>query len=274
MNILSIGEKEKKAPKILAVASGKGGVGKSTFTVNCALAFQSKGYKVGILDADVYGPSLRALLPEEQLPFEKNGRIQPAYSHSIAYVSLALFRSEEKAASVRAPIANKMIQQFLEQVDWGDLDYLFIDFPPGTGDIQITLAQKAAIAGAIAITTPQKLACLDVKKALNLFESLQVPIIGIVENMSFYTVGNERFHPFGSGGAKELAELYGYPLLGALPLSPLLNSLQDEGKNLFHHKEKGEEVELFVHLSERIEEELSLLQSAARSPFILEWRKM
>lgn len=233
------GDKNKKAPSqikhTIAVASGKGGVGKSTVAVNLALALKNKGFKVGLMDTDVYGPSVRKMLPEDRMPVQKGDRIQPALSHGIRMISMAYFRQEHEAAVVRAPIANGIITQFIGQVDWGELDFLIIDFPPGTGDIQLTLAQQAKISGAIMVTTPQEIAVMDVKKSMDLFDQVQIPVIGVVENMcGFSPEGSaESFFPFGKGGGERLAREAGVPLLAIIPIDPLLCQKSDKGESIF-----------------------------------------
>ena len=202
----------------IGIASGKGGVGKSTVTVNLALALRDLGYRVGIIDADVYGPSIAAFLGVEKVPEVEGDFVKPAVSQGIKLMSVAFFKAPYLA--VRAPIANQMITQLLTQVDWGTLDYLFIDFPPGTGDIQLTLMQTVALDGAIAVTTPQKIAILDVEKALYLFQEMGVPVIGIVENMSHF----EGKFLFGEGGGKALAARFGIPLLLEIPVDAALSA--------------------------------------------------
>jgi ATP-binding protein involved in chromosome partitioning len=204
--------------KYIGVASGKGGVGKSTVTVNVALALKNRGYKVGIVDADVYGPSIAAFLGIDEVPVVAGDLMRPAVGQGIKMMSVAFFKAPYLA--VRAPIANQIITQLLTQVDWGDLDYLLIDFPPGTGDIQLTLLQTVCLDGALAVTTPQKIAVLDVEKALYLFQEMQVPVIGLIENMSHF----EGKLLFGDGGGKSLAEKFGIPLLASIPIDPQLSS--------------------------------------------------
>lgn len=220
---------------IIGIAAGKGGVGKSTVSVCLALSLRRLGYRVGLLDCDLYGPSIRKMLPEDELPKEKEGAILPGVASGISVLSLAHFRKEGEANAVRAPIANGIIQQFIHQVKWGKLDYLLIDFPPGTGDIQLTLAQKAEITGAIMVTTPQDVSLIDVRKAINLFEQVKVPIVGVVENMSYYLHPStqEIVQLFGQGGGKKLAREAGLPFLGQIPFDPKLCSLLDRGINPF-----------------------------------------
>ncbi len=220
---------------IIAIAAGKGGVGKSSVTVNLALALKSQGYAVGIMDTDIYGPSVRKMLPEDRLPSQKGEIIQPALCAGIKMISMAYFRKEHEATAVRAPIANGLISHFIKNVAWGELDFLLIDFPPGTGDIQLTLAQKANLTGAIMVTTPQEVALLDVKKAMYLFDQVKVPILGIVENMSYYIAPNteDPIYLFGKGGGERLAREAGYPFLGQIPVDPLLCACGDKGESLF-----------------------------------------
>ncbi len=220
---------------IIAIAAGKGGVGKSSVTVNLALALKSQGYAVGIMDTDIYGPSVRKMLPEDRLPSQKGEIIQPALCAGIKMISMAYFRKEHEATAVRAPIANSLISHFIKNVAWGELDFLLIDFPPGTGDIQLTLGQKANLTGAIMVTTPQEVALLDVKKAMYLFDQVKVPILGIVENMSYYIAPNteDPIYLFGKGGGERLAREAGYPFLGQIPVDPLLCACGDKGESLF-----------------------------------------
>lgn len=242
---------EKSIKKVVAVAAGKGGVGKSSVTVNLARALQKKGNKVGILDADVYGPSLRKMLPEDVLPQQMGEMLIPAVCQGIKLISMAYFRKNNEAAAVRAPIANGIINQFLK-VQWDDLDYLLIDFPPGTGDVQLTLCQQAKIDGAILVTTPQEVALLDVRKAFHLFEQVQVPVIGIVENMSFYLANGEKDYIFGKGGGKRFAAETGVPLLGEIPLDPALSLSADQGVSL----SDGPSSKAFDALAEHLSTEL------------------
>ena len=220
---------------VVAIAAGKGEGGKSTITVNLALALQAQGFQVGIMDTDIYGPSIRKMLPEDRLPSQKGTSIQPALCKGIKMISMAYFRKEHEAAAVRAPIANGLISQFIKNVEWGDLDFLLVDFPPGTGDIQLTLSQQAHLIGAIMVTTPQEVALLDVRKAMSLFEQVKVPFIGIVENMSYYQASTETepVYLFGKGGGARLAEESGTPFLGQVPLDPFLCSCGDKGDSLF-----------------------------------------
>lgn len=219
---------------IIGIAAGKGGVGKSCVTVNLALALVKLGFKVGVMDTDLYGPSIRRMLPEEQMPLQNQERITPAVCRGIKIISMAYFRREDEAAVVRAPIANGIIQQFIKNVDWGDLDFLLIDFPPGTGDIQLTLSQNARLKAALMVTTPQEVALMDVRKAMGLFHKVKVPVVGILENMSYYQPpGLPKMYPLGQGGGASLAQETGFPLIGEVPLNPELSRCGDEGISVF-----------------------------------------
>lgn len=224
----------KRIKRVVAVAAGKGGVGKSTVAVNLALALKELGFQVGILDADIYGPSVRKMLPENEMPIQRGETLLPALSRGIRLISMAYFRKESEAAVVRAPIANGLIRQFLDTVDWGDLDFLLIDFPPGTGDIQLTLSQHAYLAGALMVTTPQEVAMLDVRKAMHMFHQVKVPILGVVENMSYYihTGSDEKLYLLGKGGGERLARENGVPFLGQIPIDPEISRCGDHGESL------------------------------------------
>lgn len=220
--------------KIIAVAAGKGGVGKSSVAVNLALSLQQMGEKVGVLDADLYGPSICRMLPDHRLAKEIEGILHPAWSFGLRTLSMGHFRSEEQAILTRGPIANGIIDQFLCKTAWGELDTLVVDCPPGTGDIQITLVQRAHFSGALMVSTPQELALMDVRKTVHLFEQFQVPVLGIVENMSYLELPDgKRLYPFGKGGAQRLAQECNVPYLGEIPLNPLYSHFADEGSSLF-----------------------------------------
>lgn len=225
---------KKKQPYIIAIAAGKGGVGKSALTANLALALYRMGFAVGVIDADLYGPSMRRMLPENVMPEQRGKEIKPALSNGIEFISMAHFRMAGDATVIRAPIANGMISQFLEEVKWGPLDFLLIDFPPGTGDIQITLSQKARLTGALLVTTPQEVALMDVVKCMKMFEQVQIPIIGLVENMSYYIESNGfKAHPMGMGGGQALARETGHAFIGEIPLHSLIGQTLDIGRSLF-----------------------------------------
>ncbi len=250
---------------IIAIAAGKGGVGKSFITAYLALALKQQGYRIGILDSDLYGPSMRKMLPEDRMPAQKNGRLIPALTHGISMLSMAYFQKEQEAAGVRAPIANRFIRHFIEGVDWGELDYLLIDFPPGTGDIQLTLGQQLKIDAALLVTTPQEISVLDVRKSATLFKQLHIPILGIVENMSYYREksSGEAVALFGKGGGEKLAAELEAPLLARIPLDPELGRAADLGRSPFLRDpaQMSESLQTLLDLSKRCIQEIETLDS-------------
>lgn len=266
MPLPMVGQKNAQAKNhfknVIAIAAGKGGVGKSTLTINLGLALQKRGFKVGILDGDIYGPSLRRMLIEDRLPSQKGEELFPALAGGMKLISMAYFRTEHQAASVRAPIANGIISQFIDQVQWGELDFLLVDFPPGTGDIQLTLSQKLNFNGAVMITTPQEVALQDVRKAIHLFEQVKIPLVGIVENMSYYDqmATKERVYLFGRGGGKRLAEEKGVPFLGEIPIDPLMSFKADQGKSIFDKEDEMVSATHFSDLTDHFLSHLDLLK--------------
>lgn len=265
-----------KVQWVVAIAAGKGGVGKSSVTVNLARALTSAGYKVGVMDTDIYGPSVRKMLPEDEMPIQKGEQIFPALCQGISMISMAYFRRDFEAAAVRAPIANGVVQQFIKNVQWGELDFLLIDFPPGTGDIQLTLAQQANLAGALMVTTPQDVALLDVRRAAHLFEQVHIPIIGIVENMSFYhhLATDEKIYLFGKGGGERLAGEIGVPFLGGIPIDPELCRSGDLGLVL---DEASPSFQAFRLLADTFVSHLIAMKEQVKgrpSSFEVTWRNM
>lgn len=263
-----------KVRKIIGVVAGKGGVGKSAVAVNTALAMSFRGFKIGILDADIYGPSVAKMIPVLTYP-RANGDSQeeifPAEGGGVKIISTSFFASSG-AMVVRAPIANGIILQFLKNVIWGDLDYLFIDFPPGTGDIQLTLMQEGVLSGAVVVTTPQEIALLDVRKAIHMLEEMNVPILGIVENMSYLLHGDQKIFPFGSGGGEKLANERGIPFLGKVPMDPRMSFCMDNGVSIF--SEDGLLKEIFLDVSHKIEEILGQTEnSRGLQSFELVWKE-
>lgn len=255
---LPIYEKKPNKPqfkKIIAIAAGKGGVGKSTVAVNLALAFAKMGQKVGLIDADVYGPSIEKMMPFEKPPIQKALGIDPAFAKGVEFISMGHFRKNGEAAAVRAPIANGLIAQFISRTLWNDLDYLIVDFPPGTGDIQLTICQQLKITGALVVTTPQEVALLDVRKAIALFDLMHVPLLGVVENMSYFRSSKtaEPCFLFGKGGGKLLAEEREVPLLGQIPIDEELCRSADAGLSLFDLEDSysKESVKVFFDIAEK-----------------------
>jgi ATP-binding protein involved in chromosome partitioning len=207
--------------RILAVGSGKGGVGKSTVSANLAVALARQGRKVGLLDADIYGPSQPRMMGASGRPASPDGKIiEPLHAHGVTLMSIGFMVDEAKAVVWRGPMLMGALQQMLGQVNWGDLDVLIVDLPPGTGDVQLTLCTKAELSGAIVVSTPQDVALIDARKALDMFATLKTPVLGLIENMSFFACpdcGGEH-HIFGHGGVAAEAERLGVPLLGSLPI--------------------------------------------------------
>ncbi len=218
---------------IIAIASGKGGVGKSTTAVNLALALAAEGATVGVLDADIYGPSQPMMLGITGKPQSRDGKtMEPMENHGIQAMSVGFLIDPETPMVWRGPMVTQALEQLLNETNWKSLDYLVIDLPPGTGDIQLTLAQKVPVTGAVIVTTPQDIALLDARKGLKMFEKVSVPIIGIVENMALHVCSNcgHAEHIFGSGGGARMAKDYGVELLGSLPLDIKIRETTDGGK--------------------------------------------
>lgn len=218
---------------IIAVASGKGGVGKSTTAVNLALALSAEGARVGILDADIYGPSLPMMLGIEGRPESKaENTIEPMHGHGLQASSIGFLVDQDNPMVWRGPMVTSALEQLLRQTNWDNLDYLVVDMPPGTGDIQLTLSQKVPVTGSVIVTTPQDIALLDARKGLKMFEKVGIPILGIVENMSIYLCPNcgHSEHIFGTGGGQKMCADYGVDFLGALPLNLSIREQADSGK--------------------------------------------
>jgi len=218
--------------KIIAISSGKGGVGKSTVAANLAVALAQAGFQVGLMDADVYGPNIPRMFGVFQRPAVVGGKIQPLEAHGVKLMSLGLLVERDAPAIWRGPIIMKIVNQFLQDVDWGQLDYLIVDLPPGTGDAQLSLVQATHVGGALIVTTPQEMAVGDALRGAKMFERVGVPVIGVVENMSGFTdpETGRRFDLFSSGGGQRLADEIAAPLLGSVPLQPQLAALADAGQ--------------------------------------------
>jgi ATP-binding protein involved in chromosome partitioning len=239
----------------IAVASGKGGVGKSTVAANLAMALCAQGHKVGLMDADIYGPSVPIMMglgtvdPQTtRFPMEKYG---------LKLMSMGFIVSQDQAVIWRGPMVHKAVTQFLQDIDWGQLDYLVIDLPPGTGDAQLTLTQTAPLTGAVIVTTPQDVSLIDARKGLRMFQQVRVPVLGIVENMSYF-VGDDgkRYDIFRSGGGEKLAEELGVPFLGAIPLHPSVAVQGDAGDPLVHHDPKSPISKTYFALAAAVKEQL------------------
>jgi ATP-binding protein involved in chromosome partitioning len=218
--------------KIIAVSSGKGGVGKSTIAANIAVALTQAGLQVGVMDADIYGPNIPRMFGVSERPLVVGGKIQPLEAYGVKLMSLGLLVERDAPAIWRGPIIMKIVNQFLKDVDWGTLDYFIVDLPPGTGDAQLSLVQATQVAGALIVTTPQEVAVGDALRGAKMFERVGVPVIGVVENMSGFTdpETGRRFDLFSSGGGQRLSDEISVPLLGTVPLQPQLAALADEGK--------------------------------------------
>ncbi len=216
----------------IAVASGKGGVGKSTVAANLAVALMRAGAKVGLMDTDVYGPSVPILMGGREQPQVVEGKLQPPTAYGIKLISMAYFLPKDEAVIWRGPMLHKTMQQFLGEVRWGELDYLLMDLPPGTGDIQLSLSQTIPLTGAVIVSTPQDLALTVASKAIAMFQKLKVPILGVIENMSYYVCPHcgEREDIFGHGGARAAAAKLGFPFLGEIPLDVAIRVHSDSGK--------------------------------------------
>ncbi|MDG2123233.1 MAG: Mrp/NBP35 family ATP-binding protein, partial [Verrucomicrobiales bacterium] len=218
--------------QIIAVASGKGGVGKSTVSSNLAVALANAGHRVGLCDCDLYGPSIALMFgkTEDRAFANEQEQIVPLRAYGIQLMSMGFLLDDASPVIVRGPIATRYTQQFLRQVAWEDLDYLILDLPPGTGDIQLTIVQTVALAGAVIVTTPQEVALIDARKAAAMFEKVNVPVLGIVENMAYFECDHgTRYDIFGSGGGKKEAERLGVPLLGEIPIDPETRTCGDQG---------------------------------------------
>lgn len=216
----------------IAVASGKGGVGKTTVSVNLAVALAQSGAKVGLMDADVYGPNIPIMMGVNEQPQSRNERIIPLEAYGVKLMSMGFLVPADQAVIWRGPMLHSAIRQFLSDVDWGDLDYLVIDLPPGTGDVQLTLAQSVPLTGGVVVATPQDVALADVVKGITMFRKLEVPVIGVVENMSYFLCPHcgERTDIFAHGGAQKMAEKYGAPFLVEIPLDVAIRVGGDTGK--------------------------------------------
>jgi ATP-binding protein involved in chromosome partitioning len=255
----------------IAVASGKGGVGKSTTAMNLALALRESGATVGVMDADVYGPSLPLLLGVHGRPetVERDGqkRIQPLEAYGMRVMSMGFFVNENSPVIWRGPMVHGLIRQFLADVEWGELDYLVIDLPPGTGDAALTLTQQAPLSGAVIVTTANDLSVLDARKGLKMFEKVAVPVLGVVENMSYFVppdLPDRRYYIFGQGGGKRVADELGVDFLGEVPIDPRVVEGGDQGKPIVVFAPESEAARAFRRLAGEVARRLAVL--ATRTP--------
>jgi ATP-binding protein involved in chromosome partitioning len=230
------------AKKVIAIASGKGGVGKSTFSVNLAMTLKQQGKKVGLIDADIYGPSVPMLLNKrgEKPQSTSNKKIKPIEALGIKFISFGLFVEEKDAVIWRGPMLGGVLSQFLFDTEWGDLDYLLIDLPPGTGDVQLSMSQSTEVDGAIIISTPQDVALLDSKKGLQMFNKVKIPILGLVENMSYFAPddSDKKYYIFGSGGVEKASKELDVDFLGGIPLEIALREGADSGRPYMSQSEQ------------------------------------
>lgn len=237
--------------RIIAVSSGKGGVGKSTVTSNLAVALAQKGYRVGLMDGDVYGPNIPRMFGIFEKPPVTQGKIQPLSAWGVKLMSLGFLVDRDAAAIWRGPIIMKIVQQFLRDVEWGELDYFLVDLPPGTGDAQLSLVQSCQVATSVIVTTPQEVALIDVRRAVNMFNKLEVPIVGVVENMSHYTCPACGHHDniFASGGGKRLAQELGVPLLGQVPIDNRVSFGGEAGVPVVEGAPGSEQARVFTEIA-------------------------
>src|SRR5258706_6963179 len=255
---------------IIAVASGKGGVGKSTTAANLALALVAEGASVGVLDADIYGPSQPMMLGIAGRPESKDGKhLEPMENHGLQAISIGFMIDVDTPMVWRGPMVTQALEQLLKDTRWRELDYLVVDLPPGTGDIQLTLAQKVPVTGAIIVTTPQDIALIDARKGLKMFEKVTIPILGVVENMSFHICPKcaHESHIFGSGGAEKMSREYGSELLGQLPLDEAIRSQADSGKPTVTSDPDGPVAEIYRRIARRCAVKIAESQRDMTSKF-------
>ena len=246
---------------IIAVSSGKGGVGKSTVAVNLSVSLALNGARVGLMDMDVYGPNVPLMLGASQAKPEVDGnKLIPIEAYGVKLMSMAVLQPGDKPMIVRGPILHGLVKQFLTDVKWGELDYLIVDMPPGTGDVQLSLAQLVPVQGAVLVTTPQEVAVMDVRRALRMFETVAVPVLGVVENMSYFIAPdtNVRYNIFGEGGGQKLAEQYGVPFLGAVPLGLDVREGGDKGVPVVVSQPDSPQAQAFRKVAEEVARQVSI----------------
>src|SRR5262245_21979245 len=248
---------------VIAVSSGKGGVGKSTVAVNLACALQRTGARVGILDADVYGPNVPLMLGVSGQPTVVDKRIVPFERHGLQVMSMALLVAEDQPVIWRGPMLHSAVRQFLFDVAWNDLDYLVVDLPPGTGDAQLSLSQQAHLIGAVIVTTPQDVSVLDVKKAIRMFQTVNVPILGVVENMSWFTPPGhtERYYLFGQGGGEKIQREFGVPMLGQVPLEMAVREGGDSGRPITIAAPDSASAKALTEIAGKVAQQVSILNA-------------
>lgn len=248
----------------IAIASGKGGVGKSTIAVNLAVALAKEGAQVGLIDADVYGPSIPLMLGIKDKPKvyqdQRTMKLIPLENYGIKLMSIGFLIDENTPVIWRGPMASGAVKQFMSDVEWGELDYLIFDLPPGTGDIQLTLAQTIPLTGAVIVTTPQEVSLSDAKKGLKMFQRVNVPILGIIENMSYFIApdSGQRYEIFGVGGGKKLAEEFNIPFLGELPIDPKIRISGDEGIPIVFNNQESIHTKIITDIAKNLAAQISI----------------
>lgn len=258
--------------KIIAVASGKGGVGKSTVAINLAIALGNQGLKVGLLDADIYGPSVPRMMGIAEKPDTTDGKkLIPHEKYGIKTMSIGYMVDEDTAMIWRGPMVQSALMQMMNDVVWGELDVLVVDMPPGTGDAQLTMAQKVPLAGSVIVSTPQEIALADVRRGIAMFEKTHVPVFGIVENMAYFVSpgSGEKTFIFGEGGARRTAEALGVPFLGEIPIYPAIREGLDEGKPITATAPQSEEASPFAQLAMKVSASLTESSSERAAPKIV-----
>ncbi len=244
---------------VIAVASGKGGVGKSTVAVNLAVILAQKGAKVGLLDADIYGPNIPTMMGVERLGGASENKILPGEGHGVKVISIGFMVKPEQALIWRGPMLHSAIKQFISDVDWGELDYLVIDLPPGTGDVQLSLSQTLDLQGGVIVTMPQQVSLDDALRGINMFQELKIPIFGVVENMSYLeTPDGERLDIFGSGGGEKLAKMTGVPFIGSIPIDPQVRKGGDQGMPVVLSHPDSPVAKKLVEIAEKIAAQVSI----------------
>lgn len=243
----------------IAVASGKGGVGKSTVSVNVAVALARQGAKVGLLDADIYGPNIPTMMGVLEMPSPKDEKLNPALAYGVKFMSMGFLVKPGQPLIWRGPMLNSAIRQFLADVDWGDLDYIIIDLPPGTGDASLSLAQALPLSGVVIVTLPQHVSLEDASRGLEMFRTLDVPILGVVENMSYLTLPDgSKMDVFGQGGGEALARRYDVPFLGAIPMDPVVRVGGDTGKPIVLTQPESDAAMALTNIAEQIAARVSV----------------
>lgn len=253
----------------IAVASGKGGVGKSTVAVNLAVALAKDGAQVGLIDADIYGPSIPLMLGSNEKPkvYQEGNSVKiiPLENYGVKFISIGSLVDDKAPVIWRGPMASGAIKQFMTDVDWGELDYLIFDLPPGTGDIQLTLVQTIPLTGAVIVTTPQEVSLIDARKALAMFTRVNVPVLGIVENMSYFIAPDtgKKYDIFGTGGGEKIAKELDTPFLGGIPIDPRIREGGDNGLPMVYGIPDSKETEILMEISRRLTEQVNIRNASA-----------